>query len=224
MTITTGKILLFALLTGGSLMMYRNYYQKNYPSNFNLHNTSQNLRGKLYHSVEYINGDVKLEHLLKENKVSLRMRRLSIIPENKAISVPCQNSTSDCGKNGVCRQDSFCHCDSGYFSLDINKPCAKKGKSQTLLALLWYPFGYTGVSAFLLGWTTLGVSVIMTFCCGICCRARGLDETLSNSNRGISNCLAIISIISCTGLWIFIAIKISFDGCVDSDNVPCKGW
>ena len=149
------------------------------------------------------------------------------IPNAKNIDVQCYNETSNCGFNGQCRvagEVSFCKCDDGYYSMELDKPCEAKGKSQSLMAAMWYLFGWTGGSAFALGWISLGVWTLMTFCCGCCCLAKSKDEKQSDIKRAAMTVFGFMNYVALFGLWIYVAVKISTSSCVDSDGVPCKKW
>jgi|SaaInlStandDraft_5_1057022.scaffolds.fasta_scaffold79894_2 hypothetical protein len=144
------------------------------------------------------------------------------IPKKIDINVPCANSTSYCGFNGECKQNGpvyVCKCDSGYSTIDITAPCGAKGESQAKLALLTYFFGWSGATAFMLGWTAWGVSVLMLCCCGSCCVVRGKD----NENGGML-LFGWICIIAYCGVWLYLAITISLNNCVDKKGVACKSW
>ena len=115
-------------------------------------------------------------NLLRGSNILGDKRRLGLIPASKAIEVLCHNSTSNCGMHGVCRisgPHKYCHCDSGYSSFTKEAPCAEKGKTQLVLAIMQYMFGYTGGPAFALGWIALGLSTIIMCCCGCCCYVSG---------------------------------------------------
>lgn len=144
---------------------------------------------------------------------------------NSPVKVPCQNITSSCGEHGECRvSEQICKCDNGYFSMKIDEPCAEKGESQTVMAVIWYLFGWTGASAFVLGWTALGVSTLLT-CCGGCCGITiSKIDTYSDKTRGCAFVIGFCSYLSCFVLWIYIAVMISTSKCVDKNGVPCKTW
>jgi hypothetical protein len=192
-----------------------------------VNNPVKNLRGHTPQDI-VIDGNVRLQDLLKDDSHGNHLRRrLGPTPTSKAIMVPCQNTTSDCGIHGVCRisgQNKFCRCDSGFYSLDKNNPCSEKGKSQTLYAVLWYMFGWTGGPAFALGWTLLGVLTLLTFCCGICCFSQNENDNISDSKKIGMGCFGLLSAIASFGLYIYVAVMISTDKCVDSNGVPCDMW
>jgi hypothetical protein len=166
-------------------------------------------------------------NLLRGSNILGDKRRLGLIPASKAIEVLCHNSTSNCGMHGVCRisgPHKYCHCDSGYSSFTKEAPCAEKGKTQLVLAIMQYMFGYTGGPAFALGWIALGLSTIIMCCCGCCCYAQGSEsKTYSDGTRASMLCFGIICMLISFGLWIYTAVKISTD-CVDKDGTPCKSW
>lgn len=191
-----------------------------------INNPTKNIRG---HTPQYIliNGKVTLPNLLKNDAHSEHLRRrLSPIPASKAIEVPCHNATSNCGMHGECRisgENKFCHCDSGYSSFTKENPCAEKGEAQLVLAIMQYIFGYTGGPAFALGWTALGVSILVMCCLGCCCTVAAQGDEMSDSKRVGAGCIGILCLLATAGLWIYIAVKISTE-CVDKDGTPCKGW
>jgi hypothetical protein len=166
-----------------------------------------------------VHGDMPVKHL----------RRLGAgIPSSKAIMVPCQNATSDCGIHGSCRlsgPNPFCNCDDGYFSLELDKPCAEKGETQATMAVLWYLFGWSGASAFVMGWVGLGVAVLLTFCWGLCCCASAKED--KGNSRIPGECkltCGVAGYLACFGLYIYVAIMLSTSNCVDKYGVPCKSW
>lgn len=186
---------------------------------------TQNLRGNTPQDI-IITGDVELHHLLRNKVHSDHLRRLGPIPASKAINVPCHNTTSNCGIHGVCRisgEHKFCHCDTGYSSFTKDNPCAEKGESQLVLAIMQYIFGYTGGPAFALGWTALGISALMMCCCGCCCTTAAKEENMSDSKRVGAAIIGILCTLAAVGLWIYTAVKISTD-CVDKYGTPCKDW
>jgi len=191
-----------------------------------MNNPSKNLRGHTPQDI-LINGKVTLPDLLKHDLHSEHLRRrLGPIPASKAIDVPCHNATSNCGLHGVCRisgEHKFCYCDSGYSSFTKENPCAEKGESQLVLAIMQYIFGYTGGPAFALGWTALGISALLMFCCGCCCTAAAKDDNVSDGKRVRSAIIGILCTLAAFGLWIYTAVKISTD-CVDKYGTPCKSW
>ena len=152
------------------------------------------------------------------------------IPTPIDINVICVNETSNCGINGQCRvtgNGSYCKCDRGYHTVDSFKPCNVKGESQLSLAVLWYIFGWTGASAFVLGWIWLGVGTLVTFCCGCCCISNATDSKTNRSDerRCVMYMFGAASYIACFGLWIYIAVMISqSDTCVDNNGVKCTPW
>ncbi len=157
------------------------------------------------------------------------LRRLGATPSAKNIEVKCFNATSNCGINGQCRntKDGFmCACDSGYYSMEENNPCAVKGESQTVMAVIWYLFGWTGASAFVLGWTSLGVSTLLTCCGG--CWGIGISkakEGYSDTKRACAFCIGFCSYLALFVLWIYVAVMISSPStCVNDKGVPCDKW
>ena len=144
------------------------------------------------------------------------------IPHKININVPCVNATSNCGFNGVCRTSGptyICKCDNGYSTLDITDPCDAKGESQSKMAVLTYFFGWSGATAFMLGWTAWGIVVLMLFCNGCCCMAHGKE----NENAA-TYCWGIMCTIAYCGVWLYLAITISLENCVDDKGVACKSW
>ena len=201
-----------------SIIKNNKAYNDNNEADINVNTNMNRLRG--YNHIDIIiDGDVQLKHLLQS-------RRLGPIPESKAIMVPCHNATSNCGIHGTCRisgKNKFCHCDAGYSSFTKENPCAEKGKVQLILALMQYLFGYTGGPAFALGWTVLGVSTLLMFCCGICCTTCAKENDY-NQGRAVSTWIfGALCSLAAFGLWIYTAIKISTD-CVDKHGTPCKSW
>lgn len=156
------------------------------------------------------------------------LRRLGATPSAKNIEVKCFNTTSNCGINGQCRNtpDGFmCACDSGYYSMEENSPCAVKGESQTKMAVIWYFFGWTGASAFVLGWVALGVSTLLTCCCG--CYGINISKVdkYSDNTRACAFIIGFCSYITCFSLWIYVAVSISSGSkCVNEEGVPCDKW
>lgn len=144
------------------------------------------------------------------------------IPHKIDINVPCVNATSYCGFNGICKSTGpvfICKCDDGYSTIDINKPCAAKGESQSKLAVLTYFFGWSGATCFMLGWTVWGVVVLVLFCNGCCCLAHGKE-----TENPVTACWGVICTIAYLGIWLYLAITISLENCVDDKGVACKGW
>ena len=156
------------------------------------------------------------------------LRRLGATPSAKNIEVKCFNATSNCGINGQCRnaKDGFmCACDSGYYTMEKNNPCSVKGESQTVMAIIWYLFGWTGASAFVLGWTALGVSTLLTCCCGCCFVNISKNESIGEDKRVCSFIVGLASYIACVALWIYVAVMISSGSkCVNNKGVPCDKW
>lgn len=187
---------------------------------------SKRLRGHNHVGIN-IDGDVQLKHLLGHDSNDHWPRRLGGLPSSKEINVPCQNVTSNCGIHGTCRisgPNKFCNCDSGYATLVLDKPCDAKAESQTLMAVLWYLFGWSGLSAFVMGWVGLGVGILCSFCCGCCCIAQGKREDGDSNTRGAQVCFGGICYIACFGLWIYGAVMLSTNNCVDKHGVKCKSW
>ena len=144
------------------------------------------------------------------------------IPRKIDINVPCVNATSNCGFNGACKSAgpvSICKCDNGYSTIDMKEPCAAKGDSQVKLAVLTYFFGWSGATCFMLGWTAWGVVVLVLFLNGSCCLAHGKE----NENPATA-CWGIACTIAYIGIWLYLAITISVNNCVNSKHVACKGW
>lgn len=144
------------------------------------------------------------------------------IPHKIDINVPCVNATSNCGFNGVCRTSGptyICKCDSGYSTLDITNPCAAKGESQTKMAVLTYFFGWSGATCFMLGWTVWGVVVLVLFLNGVCCLSHG-----KMNENGFTFCWGFLCTIAYIGVWLYLAITISLENCVDVNGTGCKGW
>ena len=144
------------------------------------------------------------------------------IPHKIDINVPCVNATSNCGYNGVCHTSGpvySCKCDSGYSTIDINDPCAAKGEAQSKMAVLTYFFGWSGATAFMLGWTVWGIVVLMLFCCGVCCTLHAKE----NENPA-TGCWGILCTLAFVGVWWYLAITISLNNCVDDKGVACKSW
>lgn len=198
-----------------------------FSTNSLISNPSQNLRGYNTPQDIIITDDVELHHLLHDNAHSDHLRRLGPIPSSKAIKVPCQNTTSDCGIHGICRisgENKFCHCDEGYYSLNITSPCSEKGKSQFKYAILWYFFGWSGGPAFGLGWIAIGLATLLTCCCGVCCISQKENDSISENKRNARVCFGFLSGIACFGLWIYVAVMVSGKNCVDSNGVPCNMW
>ena len=232
MNTTTKKIMFMTIMFGVSMVAYSQesnwgpphhisakFQKNNDEADINGEVQLKNLRGKNNIGIK-IDGEVQLKHLLQH-------RRLGPLPKSNAIQVPCQNSTSNCGMHGSCRisgENKFCHCDSGYYSLDKYKPCNEKGESQTLVALLWYFVGYLGIPAFILGWTALGVATLSTCCCGLCCYSQSGNDSLSDTKRASMTCIGILLLIAFLGLWIYGAVMVSTNNCVSSNGVPCDMW
>lgn len=177
----------------------------------------------------------KTTHTINSNTVQLNdlldnmepHRRLRITPISKAIEVPCQNMTSNCGRHGICRisgANKFCQCDDGYFSLSLDKPCAEKGKSQTTMAILQYFFGWTGGVMFAMGWTALGVATLASCCLGCCSHMQVENPKISNEKKASCACISFMSYICLFGLYITGAVYLSTSKCVSSDGVPCDTW
>lgn len=186
----------------------------------------KNLRGNRHIDFK-IDADVQMKDLLNRLiEDDHYRRRLGPIPKSKAILVPCHNATSDCGIHGVCRisgTNKFCDCDAGYSSLTKENPCAEKGKVQLMLAFVQYLFGYTGGPAFALGWTALGVSTLLLFCCGLCCTSCAKESDRSDGASMIMWVFGALCGLAAFGLWIYTCVKVSTD-CVDKHGVPCKSW
>lgn len=144
------------------------------------------------------------------------------IPNKIDIAVPCVNATSNCGFNGECKTSGpvkICKCDNGYSTIDINHPCAAKGESQTKMAVLTYFFGWSGATCFMLGWTVWGVVVLVLFLNGCCCVAHGKAQ-----ENGCTLCWGMLCTIAYVGVWLYLAITISLENCVNDKGIACKGW
>jgi len=144
---------------------------------------------------------------------------------NSPVKVPCQNITSPCGEHGECRvSEQTCNCDNGYFTKNANKPCESKGKSQTTYALLWVFFGWTGGPAFALGWTLLGVAILATCCCGVCCYAQKDNEGLSEKKQVSSCVIGLLLLIAFCVLCIYGFVMV-VTNCKDTNTgIPCNSW
>ncbi len=144
------------------------------------------------------------------------------IPNKIDITVPCINATSYCGFNGVCKKNGpvhICKCESGYSTLDIKFPCAAKGQSQAKLSVLTYFFGWSGATCFMLGWTAWGIVTLVLCLNGVCCTSYGKEK-----ENSLTLCWGIMCTIAYIVIWIYIAITISVNHCVDDKGVACKGW
>lgn len=158
-----------------------------------------------------------------------RLRNSKFLPSSKNIVVTCHNSTSNCGKHGKCivsNNNKICHCNEGYYTISLDKPCESKGKSQTLVAILWYTLGWSGVSAFILGWTAFGVSILLTCCCGVSCITLSYNnrQVYSKSSKMVRILFGIICLCICLCLWIYGIIVVSSDYCMSKNGTPCNSW
>lgn len=236
MTIAMTKMIIIMFLGSAAVFAYSGDLIKN-PNTQHIDSTTttKNLRGVAPAidgnvTIKVITGNVGLRHLLESDRVSERgehPRRLGLTPSRKNIEVYCQNTTSNCGRHGVCRvsgSSGVCHCDGGYYSLDKNEPCAEKGKSQTLYAVLSYMFGWTGGPAFALGWTVFGVVSLLSCCCGTCFYGQTSNPGFSEGKQMLLGCIGILMLLTAFGLWIYGMVMISTDNCVSSNGVPCEMW
>jgi hypothetical protein len=144
------------------------------------------------------------------------------IPHKINIAVPCVNETSNCGFNGECKSSGpvkICKCNDGYSTIDINHPCDAKGEAQTKMVFFTFLFGWSGVTCFMLGWTTWGIVMLVTCLNGSCCLAHGRE---TGNEKTI--CWGGWFTIAFVCIWLYLIITISSDNCVDDKGVACKGW
>lgn len=148
-----------------------------------------------------------------------------------STNVECSNDY--CSFNGVCVMATNnsgivrvkCSCDSGWNSEECpsTSQCCNKVKSRVLVFLMALFFGELGVPYFLIGYTGLGVGILLLTCGG--CIASMLFMCTGGSEKaaGLLTCLAGLSVLAAAAWWLATVIMSAAETeMFDSKNVG--GW
>ena len=162
-------------------------------------------------------------------------RLLAGVPHAIDVPMPCNESHS-CN-HGNCR-NSFCLCDNGWTTLEHDdEPCNTQGKSQLLVLIICWFFGWLGAGAFLLHWWSYGAGILASGCSMVCAGNYYMDKTKKqagdyesanednedNCAVPASGCCACLSCCTWCGLTLFVSITACMTAyCVSANGAPCK--
>ena len=81
----------------------------------------------------------------------------------------CDVHNDSCGIHGICSINNTCVCSLHWVTVNANMPCSYARYDQVMLVAIHILFGYTGVSAFVIGWFEYGLLLITScmFACSI---------------------------------------------------------
>ena len=160
-------------------------------------------------------------------------RLLSGVP--RAIDVPVACNQSHSCNHGDCRS-GFCLCENGWTTLEHDdEPCNTQGKSQLLVLIICWLFGWLGAGAFLLHWWWYGGGILVSGCSACFSGLYYMGKTEKNpgdyaaANEDkddnccvpASGCCACLSCCTWCSLTLFVSICACFTAyCVSANGAP----
>jgi len=166
-------------------------------------------------------------------------RRLKPWEDTAKIAVACNigNTKISCGE-GTCDALGMCVCKDNWYTTDASQPCKIEKKSRTTGILLHLFLGNFGAGSFYLGWTGLGVVVLVL--CLVSCLCNCVQVAMGAKKKGeggqdaacgglplwlwqqlVRVLLGCVSCATCV-LWIVTIVFMANGSARDGDNVPLK--
>ena len=148
------------------------------------------------------------------------LARLAGVPRAVNVPKPC-NASATCN-HGNCR-DFICLCDNGWSTQHAqDPPCTKHAKSQLLIVLICWFFGWIGAGAFLLGWWWYGTGILAALCGCMCCGGYAYVKSDEGEDSCCVKTAACCGCVSCC-TWTALVLLVSISACIAATCVITDG-
>ena len=159
--------------------------------------------------------------------------RIIGIPERTELVavIPCTSDhTCNYGKCQMVHNHTLvCLCDDHWATLNdaAKQPCAYERKDKSLVVILQIMFGYFGAGAFMLGWTSWGIMMVVLFCIACCLQPQSSQKDAESNYIDANPTIYWNKRLTCTvgltmSVLMIMLLVLTIVHCVDINGVACN--